>query len=135
MLGLVVAALLLVACGGGAELELQRAVDRAAESGGTVDLAELADAEWERAAVFGPASSATEIERVLGVPAPARAEAQLADGDRALVLFVRGDRVVAAAEVPHDLAEFAETGEVLSPDAARFAVEREGERTVLVPTS
>jgi hypothetical protein len=123
MLGITVIVLLLAACGGGTELELERAVAEARAGGDPVDLADLADTRWDRAAVFGPSTTEAEMERVLGIPPPARAERRLTDEGISLVIFVRGERVVAAAEVPRDVADFAETGVVLTPDEARFAVD------------
>jgi hypothetical protein len=126
---------LALGCGGGEELELVRALE-SARDGDVVDLAAVAGDGWDRVGIFAEGSSAEDIEALLGIPAPARAEAQLGRDGAQLLLFARDERVVAAAEVARTTADLGGVAPVVLPRAQarlRVVVGLEGERRLEAP--
>jgi hypothetical protein len=120
-------ALLLAACGGGPERDIERAVEQAVASGGEVDLVAATGGGWDRVGIFGPYTTAAQIEATLGIPAPARAEGMLGSDGVQLLLFARDERVVSAAYLGRDVADLAHLSPVALPaEAARLAVTPSG---------
>jgi hypothetical protein len=91
-------------------------------AGGTVDLRQAYEADWDRVCVLGPGSGNGAARRTLGFEWDADDKSVIHRNDGiALLLFVRGKEVVAYAEHPRNLGDFANlSGQCFARASASF---------------
>lgn len=123
---LAVAVMMATACareGGDLERRLAGAIGR----GAPVDIRTVTDFDWDRLFVFAPYTPVAEMRRCLGFEWPEAGQSGIERRDDiALLVFVRGGRVVRALEFPRRSGDFSGVPgkEGLSPQQAVFEVRR-----------
>ena len=90
--------------------------------GGTVDLGKAYEADWDRVCVLGPGSGNGAAKKTLGFEWDADRKSAIGRNDGiAVLLFVRSKEVVAYAEHPRNLGDFANlSGKCFARAQARF---------------
>jgi hypothetical protein len=91
-------------------------------AGGSVDLAQSYESDWDRVCVLGPYSRNADARTALGFDWDAEGKSAISRNDGiALLLFVRAKQVVAYAEHPRNLGDFAHlSGQCFPRAQARF---------------
>ncbi len=82
-----------------------KCIAEASRNGVAIDLRPIADGNWDRLLVFRPYTPKTTIENKIGSPWSGARKIESRD-DLCLLVFVRGNAVVASASVPRNLADF-----------------------------
>ena len=130
-LALMLAALLLFGAAGCQEASPGISVNIAAQfrdtAGGTVDLRKAYEADWDRVCVLGPGSGNGAARRTLGFEWNVDDKTAIKGNDGiVLLLFVRGKEVVAYAEHPRNLGDFANlSGKCFARESASFYQRRQ----------
>jgi len=96
-------------------------------AGESVDLGKAYEAAWDRVCVFGPYTGNGAVRRSLGFEWNADGKSVIRSNDGiALLLFVRAKEVVAYAEHPRNLGDFAnQSGKCFARERARFYQRRQ----------
>ena len=102
-------ALLLTACSRADPGISTRLAARVDSGAATVDLAELGPPNWDKICVLGPYATNERAEQVLGFKWDAKGKSSIGSNDGInLLVFVKGQQVVAYAEHPRNKGDFRE---------------------------
>jgi hypothetical protein len=117
------------------ESQLANEIERAAAEGDAADFSRVAGFDWDRMYVVEPYTNAASVEKQLGFPwAAVEHTAAYGQDAFALIVFVRGNRVVRWVDFPRGSGDPLTLPRAGIPRSdARFGVRREQGRPVLKP--